>query len=75
MSVDNATFMIAIGFFFIYFILYKTNRLMGNIGYLGLGLGTYMSQSSNTGKMIGLIIFVGSIIKLIYDLLKPKKKK
>jgi hypothetical protein len=81
MAIENTAFLIGMGLLFNYFIVYKKNKFFGNVLYLLLGIVTFYYGSSltaidkNITIMIGVFIFVGSMINFIYDLLINKSTK
>ena len=56
-----------IAFIFNYLVLYKKNRILGNIGYMVAGLIIYMSASSNSERGLAIFLVAGSIMAGIYD--------
>lgn len=69
-TVNDAIVIIAITLIFIYLVLYKKNRLLGNIGYLGTGISVLLYDTTTIIDVSGLIITSGAIISLIYDLFR-----
>lgn len=74
MAVENEIMVIFIGVLFTYLVLYKKNRLLGYMGFMGLGFATMAYSTGNTFGAVGLLMILGSIIGAIADLLTPKKK-
>lgn len=59
---------ILVAIIFIYFVLYKKNRLLGNIGFMSLGFGIMSDAADNTvTTAIGLIMLAGGFINAVYD--------
>ncbi len=73
MAVENTTLIIMITIFFNYFIVYKKNKFFGNIMFILSGVSILYFGSSFSGAdknisiLMGVIIFVGSVINFIYD--------
>lgn len=81
MVIENTAFIIGLGILFNYFIIYKRNRFFGNILYILLsmltfyyGTGLALDQDKNIVITIGILMFIGSIISLIYDILSNNNK-
>ena len=71
---DSAIMSIAIAVFN-YFVVYKKSRLLGNILFIGIGMGIiwlFLSAGETLMVYIGVVIIVFSVINLIYDLLREK---
>ena len=68
MAVSDTTVYIAIGIIFIYLIVYRKNKIFGNMGYVAISLAAWYYGDSDTEKVIGLVMFFGSLINMIYDL-------
>lgn len=72
---SNITIILA-GMAFSYFVLYKKNKFMGNMAYLLCSLAYLMgviaigSTIKDTETIIAIIMTVGSLMSLIYDLVK-----
>lgn len=73
--IANETVLIAIGLIFSYLVLYKKDKLIGNIAFLILGIATLALSTSATEGTVGIIILLGSIANTIYDFLNTKGKK
>lgn len=73
MAVSNEIFILVTGIMFTYLVIYKKNRLIGNIAYIALGGLTLSYGTGNLTAGTGLIILIGSIINTLYDLIiKPQ---
>lgn len=72
MAISDEIFIIAVGIAFSYLVLYKKNRILGNIGMAGCGIAMMAFSTGNTHSAIGLIILLGSILNTIYDLIWNK---
>lgn len=74
MVVSDTTVLIGIGLIFIYLVVYRKNNLFGNLGYMGISLGVWYFTTTSTGKVVGLVMFFGSVINTVYDMVMTRKK-
>lgn len=72
MGLTDTVILLAIVLTFNYLVLYKINRLLGNIIFIICGLATaYMGSDE---ALYGFIIVGIGLINTIYDILRPEKK-
>lgn len=70
----DITVWMIIGFVFNYLIIYKKNRMFGNLGFLGLGILMLAILPADTLYAgIGIFIIIGSVISFAYDLTNKLK--
>lgn len=77
--ITNPVSLALLGFAFCYFILYRFNKLLGNMGYVGVSIVFWgaLSQTSTTitsSNGIGLILVIGSVLKLIWEAIEELRK-
>ena len=79
MAIENTAFILGLGILFNYFIVYKRNRFFGNILYILLSMLTFyhgstlLNADKNIVIAIGIFMFIGSIINMIYDIFYNNK--
>lgn len=76
-TIINPLTLLGLGLAFSYFILYKRNRFIGNIGYIStaaiyLGMLDTTSATYDMQNGIGIFILTATIIMTIYDLIWRK---
>lgn len=69
MAVENTTILIVLGIMFTYLVLYRKNRFFGNMAYMMISVGVWYFGTDDVGKVIGIVMFFGSFINMIYDLI------
>lgn len=70
MAVNDTTILIMIGIIFNYLVVYKKSEFFGNIGFMTISIAAWYYGTGDVEKIIGMIMFFGSIVNMIYDLLK-----
>ena len=77
MAISDELWLMAVGLGFNYFIIYRKNKLFGNLIFVLLGLGVaYIGTTATAGAsqnmqiMVGIIIFIGGIMSLFIDIMK-----
>jgi hypothetical protein len=58
------------------FVMYRRNKFIGNLIFMGLGmltLYTFAGQGGGITTIIGAGLLIGGVINLIFDLLSPSK--
>ncbi len=77
MAVSDEVIIIAIGFIINYLIIYRSSKLLGNIGFFVIGFTILGLGSGAIFSAIGLLILIGSALKLVFDVadawIKPRK--
>lgn len=74
MAVSDNVIIIILGFIFSYLVIYRSNKLFGNLAFAGVGLALISLGVTNIENAIGIIILLGSVMNAIYDLIPTKKK-
>jgi hypothetical protein len=83
-AVTSSIGLAMLGYLFCYFILYRKNKFIGNIGYVSVSVAFLGMTATTNGPLIdsenaiGLLLVVGSIISLIWDAIttiRPKGKR
>ena len=73
MTVSNTTMYVLMAIMVNYLIVYKKNKVIGDIIFVAIGLGMWSVEV--TQDWIGMTIFFGALISLIYDLITSMGKK
>lgn len=73
MDTQTALIILA-GLTFCYLILYKKNKLAGNIGFMIIGAGTALGGDNNSQIIIGVLLVAGGLISAIYDIARKLGK-
>lgn len=75
MTIEENILLILVGFAFVYLVVYRKNHMLGNMGYIGLGLSIYLLENTTAVNALGLIVMFGAIASLIYDVTSKFSKK
>lgn len=74
MAISDEVFIIALGFVVNYILLYKRNKFLGNVIYLGLSFAiTYTAFDPTNGTvelttaMVGVILIFVTLFNLLWD--------
>lgn len=71
-ALQNETVIIALVLIFLYLVIYRRNKLMANIGFMGVGIAVMSLSMGNIDTAMGLIILLASFVNTIYDILLIK---
>lgn len=72
MAISDEVFIIAIGMIFTYLMVYRNHKLLGGMIFVALSIGISYYMTTNIGDLIGLLMLLGSIGVIVYDLLNIK---
>lgn len=61
---------------FLYLVVYKKNKLTGNLGFIITGIAILSIDNTNTVQNVaGLIMTIGGIVSILYDIFSPTTNK
>lgn len=72
MVASTTTILVGLLLAFIYLVVYRKNRLMGNIFYILTGLGIMWKFTD--AQFVGLLIIIASVVSLLYDLFSEYRR-
>ena len=67
MVVSDFVLILGIVFFFIFLVIYRKNKFIGNLLFIILGAAIFLSSETNS-EIFGSIMIAGGIISLLYDM-------
>ena len=67
-TMNNTIGLIMIGLGFLFFVLYKKNKLFGGIGFMVIGLSLFPFAEITTDYVIAMTVFFGALINILFDL-------
>lgn len=70
----HSVMLLGLAYAFIYIVIYKRHKLLGNIGYIFLGVATMHTAATTIGDIIGFLLFFAGFMSLFIDLFKTMKK-
>jgi len=74
MAVSDEIVAMTVGMMFIYLVLYRKNKLLGNIGYMGISIAMLVFSKNDIFSMIGIVMLLGSLANTIYDIVNKVSK-
>lgn len=69
MAISDPVFIIALGFALSYLVLYKTNKFLGDMGFIAISAAIIQTSTGTTTAIIGIMMLLGSIINIIADVI------
>lgn len=75
MAVSDEIFIIGMLIIFIYLFVYKNNKILGGMLLLATSIGISYYLTTNIGDLAGLLMMLGSIAILVWDILNIKIPK
>ncbi len=74
-GIVNSTAMAFVGYSALYVIIYRKNRLFGNIGFMLVSLGVIAYATDDMSTAIGITLLLLFLGNLVFDLLTPPRRK